>query len=72
MKNILDLRFIIGSFFLLVGLFLFIGSFIMQPGADKSELVNRWCGLAYIIFSVFMLILWQTGRNKASSSESDE
>ena len=62
MKNILDLRFIIGAFFLLVGIFLLIGSFVMNAGVDKTETVNRWSGIVYIVFSIVMLLLWKFGK----------
>jgi prolipoprotein diacylglyceryltransferase len=63
MKNIFDLRFIIGLFFLLVGIFLFITSFVSHPIAGKTETVNFWCGIVYIVFGIFMLILWKVGGN---------
>jgi hypothetical protein len=62
MKNVLDLRFIIGLFFLLVGLFLLITSFVAYAPGDKSEAVNRWCGIFYIAFSLIMLALWKFGK----------
>lgn len=67
MKNILDLRFVIGAFFLLVGLFLLIGSFVLHPEGDKTETVNRLCGLLYIIFSVVVLLLWKMGKKDPAS-----
>lgn len=66
MKNILDLRFVIGLFFLLLGIFLFITSFVSRASTGKTETVNFWCGIVYIIFGAFMLILWKTGGNKKS------
>ncbi len=69
MKNILDLRFIIGLFFLLVGIFLFIGSFILNPEAGKTETTNLWSGVVYIAFGIIMLILWLVGKNKAVEKE---
>lgn len=65
MKNIFDLRFIIGFFFLLVGIFLFITSFVSHPVLGKTETVNFWCGIVYIAFGILMLILWRIGWNKA-------
>lgn len=65
MKNIFDLRFIIGLFFLLVGIFLFITSFVSHPVLGKTETVNFWCGIVYIAFGILMLILWRIGWNKA-------
>lgn len=71
-KNILDLRFVIGLFFLLVGVFLFIGSFVMQAGPDKTEVVNRWCGVVYIIFGIVMLALWKFGKAEPPALDSGE
>lgn len=62
MKNVLDLRFVIGAFFLLVGIFLFVGSFILHPAGEKTETVNRWCGVFYMAFSIVMLVLWRTAK----------
>jgi hypothetical protein len=70
MKKLLDLRFVIGFFFLLVGLCLFAGSFLMQPDPGKTESVNRWCGLLYMLFAAVMLLLWRFGRDRSSESES--
>lgn len=69
MKNILDLRFIIGAFFLLVGIFLLIGSFVMQPASGKTETVNLWCGIVYIAFSLIMLILWKLDKTPSGEME---
>lgn len=71
MKNMLDLRFVIGFFFLLVGLFLLIGSFVLHPEAGKTEMVNRWCGVFYVVFSVVMLVLWRTGKTATESDFED-
>ncbi len=69
MKNLLDLRFIIGLFFSLVGLALLIGSLTMHAGMGKSETTNFWSGIFYIAFGVFMIILWLAGRNKTEVEE---
>lgn len=61
MKNILDLRFVIGLFFLLLGIFLFVTSFVSHTTTGKTETVNFWCGIVYVVFGVFMLILWKSG-----------
>lgn len=72
MKNILDLRFIIGAFFLLVGIFLLIGSFVLSTGPDKTETVNRWSGIVYIVFSIIMLVLWKAAKIPADDTPTDE
>lgn len=69
MKNILDLRFIIGLFFSIAGLLLLIGSEIMEAGVGKTETINFWSGIVYIAFGAFMIVLWLTGRKKTSDEE---
>lgn len=58
-RDFLDLRFIIGLFFVIIGGILLVGSFLLEPTVGKSETTNRWSGLAYIIFGVFMVFLWR-------------
>jgi hypothetical protein len=53
MDRLLDLRFVIGLFFLIVGVLLLVHGFTST--GDQS--VNQWCGGAFIIFSVVMLLL---------------
>ena len=72
MKNILDLRFIIGLFFALTGLCLFIGSFLLNPAAGKTETTNFWCGIGYIIFGILMMILWLIGGRGEAPEETAE
>lgn len=69
MKKILDLRFIIGLFFLLTGVILFIGSLVLHPAGGKTETTNLWSGVVYVIFGLLMLVLWFAGRNKAEIEE---
>lgn len=64
MKNILDLRFIIGAFFFLVGIFLFVGSFILHPTGEKTETVNFWCGVFYMAFGIVMLLLMRVSNSR--------
>jgi hypothetical protein len=55
MKNILDLRFIIGAFFSVIGIVLVIYALaIAHTGCE----INVYGGLAYLIFGVLMLWLW--------------
>ncbi len=53
MNKLFDLRFVIGIFFLAVGLLLLIYSFV----SDVTHNINRWCGIIFIIFSLVMLFL---------------
>lgn len=71
-KDILDLRFIIGLFFSLVGCALIIVSFAMTTTEGKSEITNFWSGLFYIIFGVFMIVLWYFGKHEDDHSENSE
>lgn len=69
MKKILDLRFVIGAFFTIVGLLLFGYSFTHDGqwnlnqaigwGNKYNEFktVNRWCGVAFTVFGIVMILL---------------
>ncbi|MER3498769.1 MAG: hypothetical protein C4308_09130 [Chitinophagaceae bacterium] len=61
MKKILDLRFVIGCFFLLVGLILVGYGFLSGQSNDLSA-VNRWCGIVFALFGIIMLLI--SGKNK--------
>lgn len=71
-KDILDLRFIIGLFFSLVGCALIIASFAMTTTEGKSEVTNFWSGLFYIIFGAFMIALWYFGKHEDDRSETPD
>lgn len=66
MNKLFDLRFVIGIFFLLVGLLLVVYSFI----SSVSHPVNRWCGIVFIIFSIIMLV-FSIKREKEFISETE-
>ncbi|MDQ2718146.1 MAG: hypothetical protein M3Z26_00085 [Bacteroidota bacterium] len=55
MNKFFDLRFVIGLFFLVVGILLLIYSFTNLQEAHQS--VNRYCSLAFIVFAVVMIVL---------------
>ncbi|MEO8720524.1 MAG: hypothetical protein ABI297_02950 [Ginsengibacter sp.] len=55
MNKFFDLRFVIGIFFLAVGMLLLIYSFT-NPTIEHAA-VNRWCGLAFILFALIMIAL---------------
>ncbi|MFL5808128.1 MAG: hypothetical protein ACJ749_01325 [Flavisolibacter sp.] len=63
MNKLFDLRFVIGSFFTVVGLLLLIYSFVATGSANETATIgnateiNRWCSIAFIIFGVIMIIL---------------
>ena len=55
MNRLIDLRFVIGLFFFIVGMILLGYSFITEV-VDAIE-INRWCGVVFIVFGAFMLFL---------------
>lgn len=55
MKKILDLRFVIGTFFTITGLLLVVYSFSNDEAQAAS--VNRWCGIAFSLFGIVMILL---------------
>jgi len=61
MKNMLDLRFVIGAFFLIVGILLLGSSFMVHFTKENGTTVNRDCGVVFILFSLIMLAMWKWG-----------
>ena len=55
MNKLFDLRFVIGSFFTVIGILLLLYSFTSSSAANPE--VNRWCGIIFIIFGVLMIVL---------------
>lgn len=55
MNKFFDLRFVIGIFFLAVGIILLIYSFFNEGVAHAA--VNRWSSVFFIVFAVVMIIL---------------
>jgi hypothetical protein len=55
MNKFFDLRFVIGIFFLAVGILLLIYSFT-NPTIEHAT-VNRWCGIAFMVFALIMIAL---------------
>jgi uncharacterized membrane protein HdeD (DUF308 family) len=53
MAKLLDLRFVIGIFFLILGIILLGYSFLNM----REHTINRWCGVSFIIFSIVMILL---------------
>lgn len=54
MNKLLDLRFVIGVFFSILGILLLGYSFI---NPTEGESVNRWCGIIFLVFGLIMVIL---------------
>ena len=57
MNKLFDLRFVIGTFFTVVGLLLLIYGFTTANDASNAHAVNKWCGSLFVIFGVLMIIL---------------
>ena len=70
MNKILDLRFVIGVFFTLIGILLMIYSFTNYDGQSNLNrsigwdtgynsfvMINRWCGIAFAVFGIIMILL---------------
>jgi hypothetical protein len=56
MKKLFDLRFVIGVFFLVIGVILLGYGFIAST-ASTGRSVNLWCGTIFVLFGAFMTIL---------------
>jgi multisubunit Na+/H+ antiporter MnhG subunit len=60
MNKILDLRFVIGVFFTLVGLLLLgygLIEFNYCYDCAKYRSINRWCGIIFTLFGIVMILL---------------
>ena len=55
MNKLFDLRFVIGSFFSIVGILLSIYGFFIET--ENSGSVNKWCGIFFLLFGIVMIIL---------------
>jgi hypothetical protein len=55
LNKLFDLRFVIGSFFLVVGILLLIYGFLIEVGHERD--INRWCGVFFLVFGVIMVLL---------------
>lgn len=54
MNKILDLRFVIGVFFTIIGILLLGISF---SDSGDATVINRWCGIVFAAFGVIMILL---------------
>ena len=67
MDRLLDLRFVIGLFFLLIGILL-LGHSFLSNSEDQS--VNQWCGGTFVLFGIVMLLL--SSKKVASKTRAQE
>ena len=56
MNKLFDLRFVIGIFFLVIGVLLLFYSFLSKAEINLQS-INRYCGAAFTIFGVVMLFI---------------
>ncbi len=71
-KDILDLRFVIGAFFGIVGILLIFTDLTAGADAKATEFVNLWAGIGYMAFCAFMIIIWWVGSNKEANEKAAE
>lgn len=57
MNRLLDLRFVIGIFFIIVGLLLLIYHFTGKKDAAMDTAVNLNTGIVFLLFGVFMIFI---------------
>ena len=57
MNKLLDLRFVIGVFFIVLALLLLGYRFSAADLTEAAKSVNQWCGLAFGIFGVVIVVL---------------
>jgi putative Mn2+ efflux pump MntP len=69
MNKLFDLSFVIGIFFSLVGFLLLVFSFIAE--AADTQTINRWCGIVFIVFGIFMILLSFKKDEKGGYSEEE-
>jgi hypothetical protein len=56
MKKLFDLRFVIGIFFLVIGVIL-LGYGFIASATTEGRSINIWCGAIFVVFGAFMTIL---------------
>ena len=57
LNKLLDLRFVIGVFFTLIGLLLLVYSFTTGGATESAGSVNRWAGVVFTIFGILMIVM---------------
>lgn len=57
MNKLLDLRFVIGLFFVILAVLLLGHSFLAADSTDDARSVNRLCGIVFGVFGVLMVVL---------------
>lgn len=62
MKKLFDLRFVIGIFFLTVGILLIVYHFFGAANKELSNSVNIRSGILYSLFGIVMILFSYTGK----------
>lgn len=63
MNKLFDLRFVIGLFFLIIGLLL-IGYSFLSDSIEYKKGVNLYCGLLFSSFGLIMFMLKQKSKEE--------
>jgi hypothetical protein len=63
MKKLFDLRFVIGLFFLSMGVILIGYYFMTDTNLSMHPTVNKWSGWVYFVFGVVMVKLSYRNNN---------
>ena len=69
MDKLLDLRFVIGLFFLIVGVLLLGYSFLAHAAEETLTAVNRWCGIIFIVFGILMSFVLNVRSSKEPTDD---
>ncbi|KQO20693.1 hypothetical protein ASF10_16610 [Flavobacterium sp. Leaf82] len=57
MNKLYDLRFVIGVFFLIIGVLLIGYAFVSESFSEYKMKINLYCGLLFSSFGLLMLLL---------------
>ena len=72
MNRLLDLRFVIGLFFVVVGRLLFGYSFLTSKADDALITVNRWTGVVFMLFGLFIIYLHYVAERKEERPQANK
>ena len=62
MKKLLDLRFVIGVFFAVVGTLLLIYDLVTAQNKSMNTSVNAWSAILFLVFGIVMIVLSYTNK----------
>ena len=67
MKKLLDLRFVIGIFFSLIGVLLIFYHFFGKQNSSFDNKVNLWSGIVFLVFGLSMIFISE--KNKLDETD---